>query len=236
MAFPRKLLIPGEELVLELRPHAIAVAMATVGAIVATAIAIWLPATVHAFDHGAGRASVWIVWLLFMLAYPVRKYLWWLTSNFVVTSSRVIHREGFIAKRSMEIPLDKINDVRFEQNVFDRVVGAGTLVIQSASEAGRNEFSFIRHPEEVQRTIYQQSESDRHDVFRPPTDTTPPASTPAPSAPASPPPTFAPRGAPSSVTELERLADLRSRGVLTEDEFEAQKAKILGQGQGQSPG
>ena len=228
MAFPRKLLIPGERLVLELRPHAIAVALATLGAVVATAIAIWLPATVHAFDHGAGRASVWILWLVFMLAYPVRKYLWWLTSNFVVTSSRVIHREGFIAKRSMEIPLDKINDVRFEQNIFDRVVGAGTLVIQSASEAGRNEFSFIRHPEEVQRTIYQQSESDRHEGGRPPaTDTAPPA----PSTPASPPPTFAPRGAPSSVTELERLADLRSRGVLTEEEFEAQKAKILGQGQ-----
>jgi hypothetical protein len=30
-------------------------------------------------------------------------------------------------------------------------------------------------------------------------------------------------------TELERLADLRARGVLTEGEFQAQKARILGQ-------
>ena len=87
--------------------------------------------------------------------------MWWLTSDFVVTSSRVIHREGFIAKRSMEIPLDKINDVRFEQGIFERMVGAGTLVIQSASESGRNEFKFIRHPEEVQRTIYHESEADQ---------------------------------------------------------------------------
>ena len=36
--------------------------------------------------------------------------------------------------------------------------------------------------------------------------------------------------APSTVTELERLADLRAKGVLTEAEFQAQKAKILGQG------
>jgi len=231
MPFPRKLLIPGEQLVLELRPHAIAVALATLGAVVATLAAAWLTLSVHAFKHGAGRAIVWIVWLVFMLAYPVRKYIWWLTSNFVVTSSRVIHREGFIAKRSMEIPLDKINDVRFEQNIFDRVVGAGTLVIQSASEAGRNEFSFIRHPEEVQRTIYQQSESDRHEGSRPPaTDAAEPAPAPAAAPSPSPPPTVTPRGAPSSVTELERLADLRSRGVLTQEEFEAQKAKILGQG------
>jgi uncharacterized membrane protein YdbT with pleckstrin-like domain len=218
MAFPRKLLIPGEQVVLEIKPHAIAIALATLGAVVATAVAAWLTLGVHAFDHGTGRAAVWILWLVFMIAYPVRKYAWWLTSDFVVTSSRVIHREGFVAKRSMEIPLDKINDVRFEQNVFDRMVGAGTLVIRSASDAGPNEFSFIRHPEEVQRTIYQQTESDRHQTSPPPGSETGPTPTPAP------------RGAPSSVTELERLADLRSRGVLTEEEFEAQKAKILGQG------
>jgi len=227
MAFPRKLLIPGEQLILELRPHFIAVALPTIMAVVATGVAGWLLTKAD----GLAQTIVWLAWLAFMLAYPVRKYIWWLTSNFVVTSSRVIHREGFIAKRSMEIPLDKINDVRFEQGIFERIVGAGTLVIQSASESGRNEFSFIRHPEEVQRTIYQQSETDQHQTLRGavtgnpiPAPTTPAAPAAAPSPPASPP------AAPSSVTELERLADLRARGVLTEEEFEAQKAKILGQG------
>ena len=47
-----------------------------------------------------------------------------------------------------------------------------------------------------------------------------------------PPAAAAPRlaAAPSATTELERLAKLRNDGVLTEDEFQAQKAKILGQG------
>jgi hypothetical protein len=35
--------------------------------------------------------------------------------------------------------------------------------------------------------------------------------------------------APSATTELERLAKLRADGILTETEFQAQKAKILGQ-------
>jgi membrane protein YdbS with pleckstrin-like domain len=232
MAFPRKLLIPGERLVLELRPHFIAVALPTVVAVLATFVAVWLTLGNDTFDHGAARAIVWVAWLVFMLAYPVRRYIWWLTSNFVVTSSRVIHREGFIAKRSMEIPLDKINDVRFEQNIFDRVVGAGTLVIQSASESGRNEFSFIRHPEEVQRTIYQLGEADQHQTLRSAVTGEAPPSVPMASQPPTPAPPHvaAPPGAPSSVTELERLADLRARGVLTQEEFEAQKAKILGQG------
>lgn len=233
MAFPRRLLIPGEQILTELRPHWVAVAIAGAVALLATIVAVWL--TVGVFDSGPARGIVWLAWLVLMLAYPVRRFVWWLTSNFVVTSSRVIHREGFIAKRSMEIPLDKINDVRFEQGIFERIVGAGTLVIQSASESGRNEFSFIRHPEEVQRQIYEAGQADQRrtiasaassQVMPPPA----PVSTPAPSAPATAPVSPGPgAAAPNVTTELERLADLRHRGVLTEEEFQAQKARILGQ-------
>lgn len=211
MAFPRKLLIPGEQLVLELRPHPVALGLAALGTIGALVLAGWLSTKV--FDDGVMQSIVWIALIVFLVLYPLRKLVWWLTSDFVVTSSRVIHREGFIAKRSMEIPLDKINDVRFEQGIFERMVGAGTLVIQSASESGRNEFKFIRHPEEVQRTIYHESEADQTRTVQ--------RATPPPSASS---------GAPSTTTELERLADLRARGVLTEEEFQAQKARILGQG------
>ena len=37
----------------------------------------------------------------------------------------------------------------------------------------------------------------------------------------------APAAAPDIVTQLKELADLKSQGILTEAEFEAQKAKIL---------
>ena len=211
MAFPRKLLIPGEQLVLELRPHPVALGLAALGTIGALILAGWL--SIKVSMTGSCRASSGSPWCVFLVLYPLRKLVWWLTSDFVVTSSRVIHREGFIAKRSMEIPLDKINDVRFEQGIFERMVGAGTLVIQSASESGRNEFKFIRHPEEVQRTIYHESEADQTRTVQRAT-----------------PPSSATAGAPSTTTELERLADLRARGVLTEEEFQAQKARILGQG------
>jgi hypothetical protein len=42
---------------------------------------------------------------------------------------------------------------------------------------------------------------------------------------AAPPP---PAAAPDTVSQLKDLADLKSQGILTEAEFEAQKAKILG--------
>ena len=65
-------------------------------------------------------------------------------------------------------------------------MGAGTLVIQSASETGRNEFSFIRHPEEVQREIYQASEVDQHQTMR----TAAAAAAAQPQAPSTPPAPF----------------------------------------------
>jgi len=203
MAFPRRLLIQGEELVLDLRPHPVALALPALATLVTVGVGIWLMTI-------ADGVWVWVAFAamaLVLIAYPLRRLTDWLTSHFVVTSDRIIHRQGLVAKSSMEIPLEAINDVRFEQGVFDRLVGAGTLVVQSASEAGREEFAHIRKPEDVQKTIYHQGELNQTRM----------------------------RGgsgasAPSPTTELERLADLRAKGVLTEAEFQAQKAKILGSG------
>jgi membrane protein YdbS with pleckstrin-like domain len=223
MAFPKRLLIPGEDVVVELRPHWAALVVAGAVAVLATVAAIWITVVVHVT---AVRWIVWAAWIAVILWGFVRRLVWWLTSNFVVTTNRVIHRQGFIAKRSMEIPLDKINDVRFEQGMLDRIIGAGTLIIQSASEAGRNDFDFVRDPEGVQKTIYESTQrgAERLAAGVP---AAAPSSPPVPPPPAVPP--GAPRSAPNVTTELERLADLRARGVLTEEEFQAQKARILGQ-------
>ena len=118
------------------------------------------------FDEDILDNVVGVAGALFLLAYPVRKLVDWLTSHFVVTSDRIIHRRGFIAKYSMEVPLEAINDVRFEQGVIDRIIGAGTLVVQSASEAGRQVFDHIRKPEEVQKTIYHQGELNQQRMMR----------------------------------------------------------------------
>jgi uncharacterized membrane protein YdbT with pleckstrin-like domain len=214
MVFPRRLLIEGEELVLDLRPHWIALVLPSV--VTALVLVGWILVLANLPDDGAGRSALlWgslAVGALILLWYPVRALVAWATSNFAVTSDRVIHRQGFIAKRTMEIPLEAINDVRFQQSILERIVGAGDLVIQSASEFGRNVFANVRSPESVQRTIYEQGERNKERMFR----GRDAARGPSPSAPA-------------VTTELERLAELRDRGVLTEAEFQNQKKRILGE-------
>lgn len=207
MAFPRRLLIEGEELVLDLRPHWIG--LVGPGAVTLLVLAAWIFVLPKVSGSGAGHAILFwgavAVGALILAWYPLRGAVRWATSHFVVTSDRIIHRQGLIAKASMEIPLEAINDVRYHQGVFERVIGAGDLILESAGTRGQEVFSDIRHPEAVQKTIYEMGEKNKARTSR----GTPPA-------------------APSTSTELQRLADLRDRGVLTEEEFQAQKRKILG--------
>jgi membrane protein YdbS with pleckstrin-like domain len=210
MAFPRRLLTTDEEIILDLRPHWIAL----VGPIVVTILVVvgWallfsnLPHSkvVHQtlFYGGLLVGTVILLW------YCLRRVIKWGTAHFVVTNERVIHRQGLISKTSMEIPLDRIQNVRFHQGVFERMIGAGDIILESAGEQGTNTFSDIRHPERTQKVIYEHAE------------------------------TFTMRmqgggqqqAAPSMTQELQRLADLRDRGAITEEEFQAQKAKLLGSG------
>jgi uncharacterized membrane protein YdbT with pleckstrin-like domain len=212
MPFPRRLLTSDEELVLDLRPHWIAL----VGPVAVTILLI--AAVALGLANIDTKAVKWViegVAVVLFVAYPVRRFIQWVTSHFVVTNERLIHRQGLIAKNSMEVPLDRINDVRFHQNVFERMIGAGDLVIESAGTRGQEVFSNVRHPENVQKVIYERSEGYTMKM-----QGAAPAQAPA----------QAPVPPPSVTEELQRLADLKDRGAITEEEFQAQKSRLLGGG------
>ena len=213
MGFPKRLLANHETLVLDLRPHWIALVGPGLVLILVIVAEIVLFAS---FDPPS--AVTWLALLLggvILVALPVRSFLAWATSHFVVTTDRVIHRSGWLAKRSMEMPLERINDVTFTQTILERLVGAGSLRIQSGSEYGQNHFRDIRKPEDVQKLIYEMSEANeprmrggdgRHEARTETIDTD--------------------GGAP--LDEIERLVRLKERGVLSEEEFETQKRRLLG--------
>ena len=82
MPFPRRLLIENEELVLELRPHWIAIVVPAIVTILV--VAGWIIALTYAPDDGTSRSIV--VWgasaigVLLLIAFPVRKFIAWATS------------------------------------------------------------------------------------------------------------------------------------------------------------
>jgi uncharacterized membrane protein YdbT with pleckstrin-like domain len=206
VAFPHRLLNDGEELVLDLRPHWVYLAR-PVAALVA---AIVLGAVVLAIgpegDAGTALSIGAGVLVLVALVWFGLKYAGWVTTNFVLTGDRLISRSGVLSKSGIEIPLERINTVFFNQSLFERMLGAGDLVIESAGEQGRQSFSEIRKPAVVQREIYVQMESNENRKFDR---------------------VRAPAGGLSVAEQLEKLHELVERGALTPAQYEAQKARLL---------
>lgn len=206
MTFPRKNLNEGETIALDMHPHWWYFAEPAFSVVGSIALGIW----VATLDEGALKTLLrWLVlallvgtglWLLFRAAT-------WRTTNFVITSQRIIFRQGLIAKRGMEIPLDRLNNVNFNQGVFERMLGAGDLLIESGGEDGQQRFTDIKDPAGVQNLLHSEVEKLRNRKGG----------------------GFAAPAAAMSVPEqLERLEGLLERGSITQEEFDSQKAKLLG--------
>ena len=208
MPYPKKLLNEGEEVALDLRPHwwffskhiATGIPLFVVLVLVLSVGNKWLNAL------WAIVAVVWAGWLGL-------KYLEWNFTHFVVTDDRVIYRTGVIAKRGVEIPMERINNINFHQGIWERIIGAGDLDIESAGRDGQSHFYDVWHPDGVQQELYRQMEVNAKKRAR----WSNPAPAFAPSAPAP----------PSVPEQLQQLADLRDRGVITAAEFETKKAQLL---------
>lgn len=201
MTFPTKLLNEGEEVVLDLHPHWWFLAppvAAVVAALVATVIvAVAVQQDVVTFVL-VGVVVLTVIWLLV-------RYTRWVTTSLVLTNDRLVHRSGLVAKSGREIPLDHINDISYRQHFFERLIGAGDVVIESAGQRGQEVFEDLPKPGRIQNEIYRQIEAGKLRMAD----------------------RMAGRRELSIPEQIEKLDELRRRGVLTQAEFDSKKALLL---------
>ncbi len=202
MGYPQKLLSSGEEIVTEFRPHWSLILKQGLLTVM-VAVLIVLIAT-RRFDAKAWVISALIVvWFVVVVAEFVR---WWTTQH-VITSERLIYRTGLMSKKGTEIPLEVINDVTFRQSAFERIVGSGDLLIESAGTHGQSAYTNIPDPEQVQKLIYETRVTRMAEM----------RGGGSPVAPAA-----------TSASQLETLSRLHDEGKLTNEEFEVEKRKLIG--------
>ncbi|MEX0767422.1 MAG: PH domain-containing protein [Microthrixaceae bacterium] len=198
-----------EKIVLDLHPHWIMLAKGVALLVFSIVLGIWINfglALTGTFSSvTSGLAALFIVG---SLLYFLQRWIAWISTNFVVTTDRCIYREGIISKRGIEIPLDRVNTVFFNQGIIDRMVGAGTLTIESAGEHGVQTFEDVRNPISVQQELYQQMEDNENRKFDRGRGTAQPLSV---------------------ADEIAKLAGLRDEGHITPAEFDSQKATLLSQ-------
>jgi len=213
--YPPKLINEDETLVLDLKPHWW---FFWKHILAGAGVLVLLILYVGPLDSPDWAKYPVGIGLLVYAAFVVVKYLTWSYTHFVLTDRRVIARSGIVSKRGTEIPLDRINNIDFAQKIWERVIGAGDLDIESAGKDGQSHFENVRHPDMVQQEIYRQMDvnarrqaswhadamADRH-------------------APA----TAIPVATPDVADQISKLAMLRDQGAITTEEFEAKKAELL---------
>jgi membrane protein YdbS with pleckstrin-like domain len=154
MGFPAKHLSEGERVIVSTRTHWKALILPALVLIVTCGIAGFLIAILPGGSAHDGAA--WIIVILAAMAivwFVVRPFLFWLTASYTVTNRRLINRSGVLTRTGTDIPLYRINDVRTQRGLIDRMLGCGTLVISAASELGTTTLPDVPRVEQVHLAI-----------------------------------------------------------------------------------
>jgi len=177
----------------------------------------------------------------------------YVNQEYVLTNRRVIQVEGVLNRTATDSSLEKINDAMLSQSIFGRMFDFGDLTVLTASEIGAEKFRMLRSPVMFKKAMLDAKHEYEVDMERAGWTPSPPlrasapppsgasaagsggaaasqaATSTAPTAPAAPAaPAGAPRADPDDVSRtLASLAELRDKGAISPEEYEAKKAELL---------
>jgi uncharacterized membrane protein YdbT with pleckstrin-like domain len=198
----------GEEILYRAHPSRIPLIAPLVGALLVFGVGIALSAQ----GDPANRPVVWIVCaipILLLLGVAGLRWLRLLSREYILTNHRLIQQSGLLSKRSIDSYLEKINNIEHSQTAWGRLLGYGTLRIDTANMAEPSEFVNIADPLGFKRAISAAAEAYRMSLTRP-----------APAA--------APAAAPiPSAERLRQLKSLLDDGLISPAEFEAKRKQLL---------
>ena len=236
MAYLDKRLATGEQPLRREHQHWFVVAANARYAFLAwiVAIAVWFLSGVS--PDGIRPLLGWIMVALVVggLLYLGWQLLRWQNEEFVVTSRRVLQTQGVINKQVIDSSLEKINDAILTESIFGRMFGFGDLEILTASESGISRLRMLRDADGFKRAMLDAKHelelelSGARPMPGPAIRSGGPvaaAQTAAPAAaPSAPPPVMS---ADEVTRTLASLADLRDRGAISAEDYEAKKADLL---------
>ena len=171
--------------------------------------------------------------LVIGLAWLVYVYVEWYSQDYLVTNRRVIKVEGILSKRSADSSLEKINDAVLRQSLLGRMLGYGDLDIMTAAEESVDRYRMLSQAQTFKRTMLDEKHRLEQEAFQipaPPLRATAPVAEPvAPVTPPAPAPSGPRQMSSDEITgALGDLADLRDRGAISPEDYEAKKQDLLG--------
>jgi uncharacterized membrane protein YdbT with pleckstrin-like domain len=172
VAYPEKILANDEKVVEHLHPHWITLVPATLWFIALCAAGgFGLAEVYNNMDSGTGRdvvvGIIIVVGILLLCWLTFAPWIRWRTTHYVFTSHRVLIRRGVFTRTGRDIALQRINDVGFSQSLWDRMVSAGTLTIESAGEQGQEQLTNVPNSDQMQQRLNRLIEEDSDRRNRP---------------------------------------------------------------------
>ena len=180
---------------------------------------IWLLATVFAL--WLANASTALIIILITAIYPLWAWLDWSYNIWAVTNLRVIDEGGYFTRYAKESPLDKINNIEYEQSFWGRIFGYGNVDIQTAAEMGETTYIMIHHPKLLKDTITHAQEESKMQQVKNQAQQLAKAIAENP---------MVPRPSQTMIAdELHKLFELLQKGAITQEEYILQKEKLMSQ-------
>jgi uncharacterized membrane protein YdbT with pleckstrin-like domain len=161
MPYPDKLLADDEEVVRHLHPHWLTLFWPVVRLLLIVGAASFGTAMIPAGrQQGILRMLVLAAALVLLLTLVVVPLLRWRTTHYVVTTHRLLFREGILARRGRDLGLSRITDVSYRQTLWERLINSGTLTIESAGDGGATVLRQIPDSDGVQQLLNHMIEED----------------------------------------------------------------------------
>ena len=212
-------LMPGETMVLASNPHwfffwkQVAAGAGVIGLL----LMLW---TIDVEWLGTLIGWVTLIAFIVLLLDLAFEFIQWKTTRFAITDQRVAYQSGIFRRRGVSIPLNRINNVNFDQSLIGRALNNGIVTIESAGETGDSVFENIPDPERVRTLIFAQVEADEQrdsdrdaaslaKAMRAHNETNP-----------------APAG-PTPQERLTALEDMKEQGLINDAEYAAKRQQIL---------
>ena len=239
MAYVDGLLADGERVVRRAHQHWFVMAWHARWAILALILAV-VGGAVRLLNGGEGILMTALGWVvLLLLVTGIVSFVWgWFSyrsTEFVITNRRIIQVDGVVNKRASDSSLEKINDAVLTESIFGRIFGFGNLEVLTASETGIEMLRMLTDAKEFKKAMLDAKHELEVDLMRP---TMPPmradqspaqAPSPVPAAAPAPPAPTPEIDTPEEVADaVARLGELRDKGLITPEEFEAKKQELLG--------
>lgn len=156
MAYPDDLLSEGEEVIVNKHPHWKMLIFPLLVFVIVVGGGIYLAVLASDLSWQSIARIVIVVAAVVLICWLVlAPFVRWRTTHFIVTTDRVMAREGVLNRTGIDIPLFRINSVQFKHGIVDRMYGCGTLLVESASDEPL-EFDDIPEVEWVHTVLYRE--------------------------------------------------------------------------------